>query len=382
MKLFLLFAVCATAGSCCGKTDGFEIRGRIPGKDTGAIYLYYTNAAGESVKEEAVIENGRFVFTGDIKEPTYASLLSNPEIRLVDDPGLAAMWLEPGRMTLELPADNFKEFTLKGSRTNDEEAELDRLKAPVMEEMQPVLARYHAETDHEKAADIREEFEPFHNRMDEIEYGFFMAHPDSYISAHIMRFKVSQMSADKAQELFNTLSDRVKNSKQGQEIAEEIEKLRMGSPGSEAFMFKSTDIHGKPFDLATLKGEKYILLDFWASWCVPCRKGNPHLKELYAKYKDSGLEVVLIASDDSTPDAWREAVGKDQIGMFHHVLSGLKTGPDHTFDKSEDIGEKYGIHTLPTKILIGKDGVIAGRYGGGGEPHDQLDVKLAEIFGF
>ena len=77
---------------------------------------------------------------------------------------------------------------------------------------------------------------------------------------------------------------------------------------------------------------------------------------------------------------WRTAVKKDDIGMFHHVLRGLKfDGKD--FDRSEDISELYGIHSLPTKILIDKEGMIIGRYGGGGESHEKMDEKLKEVFG-
>ena len=139
----------------------------------------------------------------------------------------------------------------------------------------------------------------------------------------------------------------------------------------------TTDIDGKPFRLAGLRG-KVVLLDFWASWCAPCRASNPHLKELYAEYKDKGFEIVCIADDDSNLEAWHKAIEKDGIGAFRHVLRGLKW-KDGKPDKSADISEHYGIHFLPTKILVGKDGMIVGRYGGGEE--EQLDAKLAEIFG-
>lgn len=89
---------------------------------------------------------------------------------------------------------------------------------------------------------------------------------------------------------------------------------------------------------------------------------------------------MCIASDDTKPQAWRKAVEEDGIGNFRHVLSGIKRTAEG-YDKSEDIGEWYGIHTLPTKILIDKNGIIIGRYGGGGEPQENLDQKLIEIFG-
>ncbi len=188
------------------------------------------------------------------------------------------------------------------------------------------------------------------------------------------------MSYLEAQAAFDCLSERIQKSDFAQKLLVEIQKLKNGSPGSPAALFAKKDINGEWFALKDLRG-KYVIVDFWASWCVPCRKSNPHLKELYQKYRESGLEVVCVSDDDSDEEKWRTAVEQDDIALFHHVLRGLKmVGND--FDRSEDISERYGIHSLPTKILIDKNGMIIGRYGGGGEPHEKMDEKLKEIFGF
>jgi thiol-disulfide isomerase/thioredoxin len=143
--------------------------------------------------------------------------------------------------------------------------------------------------------------------------------------------------------------------------------------------FTALDINGKSLQLSDFKG-KYVLLDFWASWCVPCRKGNPHLKELYAKYQSKGCEVIGVSDDDRNHDAWKKAVDQDGL-PWHQVLRGLDIDKKMRGIKNEsDISEKYGINSLPTQILIDATGKIIGRYGGGGEPHEALDKKLADIF--
>jgi thiol-disulfide isomerase/thioredoxin len=124
------------------------------------------------------------------------------------------------------------------------------------------------------------------------------------------------------------------------------------------------------------------LLDFWASWCVPCRKGNPHLLSLYSKYKDKGLEIIGVSDDDNNHEAWQKAVDKDGIGVWKHVLRGLDMKKRLAGEENEsDISQYYGIHSLPTKILIDPNGIIIGRYGGGGESDEAMDKKFAEIFG-
>ena len=140
--------------------------------------------------------------------------------------------------------------------------------------------------------------------------------------------------------------------------------------------FSTIDINGNTLKLSDKKG-KYVLLHFWTSWCVPCRKGNPHLKELYLKYKDKEIEFIGIADDDRAEDAWKKAVEKDGIGIWKHVRRGLKY-ENGVFDRSTDISDNFGIHTLPTKILIDPNGIIIGRFE---EEAGPLDKKLKEVFG-
>ena len=124
-----------------------------------------------------------------------------------------------------------------------------------------------------------------------------------------------------------------------------------------------------------------MIRDFWASWCGPCRKLNPHLKEIYEKYKKEELIVVCVADDDSSREMWRKAVHDDGLEQFVHVLRGLR-GMEYFFDVEADISLKYGVHSLPTKFLIDKNGVIVGRYGEGGKPHEVMDSELKKIFGY
>lgn len=103
------------------------------------------------------------------------------------------------------------------------------------------------------------------------------------------------------------------------------------------------------------------------------------MKELYEKYGKKGLEFVYVSDDDSNPQKWRDAVKKDGLESFHHVLRGLKILDRKTYkmDKTNDISDKYAVHYLPTKYLVDKDGNMVGKF-----ETEGLTAKLKEIFGF
>jgi thiol-disulfide isomerase/thioredoxin len=305
-----------------------------------------------------------------------------------------SLFLEPKKINIDIQVDQFRRAKVTGSKTHDEYAKLSAEKEIVLKEMEPLSAAYakagevyreavKAKKDEktldslkEVAAAIHEQFTPYRERMDAIDYTFFREHPASYVTAFMLRFHIADLPLATLENYYAGLGSKVQQSELGKYVAEEARKLRNGSPGSKAIGFSTKDINDNTLSLADFKG-KYVLLDFWASWCVPCRKGNPHLKELYAKYQEKGIEFIGIADDDRAEDAWKKAVEKDGIGIWKHVRRGLKY-ENGEFDHSTDISENFGIHTLPTKILIDPNGMIIGRFG---EEEEALDKKLKEVFG-
>ena len=144
-----------------------------------------------------------------------------------------------------------------------------------------------------------------------------------------------------------------------------------------AFAAGKVDMNGKPVDFASLKG-KYVLLDFWGSWCKPCRASHPHLKELYAKYKDKGFEIIGIAQElAATPEQrrklWTGAIEQDG-------LSWLQVMDNENIEKFSAVKE-YGVGAFPTKILLDRDGNIIGRYVGNGVGSTGFTYKLEELLG-
>jgi len=397
MKRYILFVTAVFAAFSLKAQQPFTLKGEINGKETGILKLRYTQPDGKSVQDSTTITKGKFEFTGTLTEPVMAYIMGDVKRLTMEEPNFGILFLAPGALKLVLTEGQFKALKLTGSKPHDEYMLLEQKKAPITEETKPILVQLQKASDayvqakkenrpdaeldvlREKAAEIRDQLEPFNLKRDQIDLDFISHNPNSYYAAYLLSFKISGLKLADAKKYYEAFSPSVKASSYGKKMLKEVQSLQSGSPGSTAAVFAKKDINGQDLSLADFKGEKYVLLDFWASWCVPCRKGNPHLLSLYSKYKDKGLEIIGVADDDSAQQAWKRAVEQDKIGVWKHVLRGLKrtsTG----YDRSEDTSEGFGIHSLPTKILIDKNGIIIGRYGGGGDSDEEMDKKLASIF--
>lgn len=377
----------------------FTLSGTVKGMPAGKIYLGYQADEEKHRIDSADLQNGRFVFKGVLPGPVAGTLYHNRRLIMDAMADISNIFLEPGDMTITLEKGRFREARLLGSAAQAELDELEINRAAVEKELRPhsiahaqVAERYRAavKAKKEKAVlesmkdslqKIQDQMEPYYAALDKIDNAFINTHPDSYVTAYLLRYRVNSMPLNEGEAMYKRMSPALQQSIYGKGIRKDLDGLRNGSPGSIAHPFSKQDISGQPLNLESFRG-KYVLLDFWASWCGPCRKGNPHLKTLYAKYKNKGLEIIGISDDDSKPAAWKEAVDKDGIGIWKHVLRGLDWNKRNKgLPNPEDISDYYGIHSLPTKILIDKEGKIIGRYGGAGENDEAMDRKLSEIFG-
>ncbi len=360
--------------------NNFSIEGNIKKISSGYIYLTYPSLKGVSIKDSSrIAPSGKFFFSGTIPHPVSVFITLHNEPVDVSDENFTSFFISPGKMTVFLEKDKFKQIIVKGSPVQDESKQLEKTVAGIAKRMKPLSDAYNKEKNPEKAAVIREKMEPFFNEFKEADYRYYRAHPSSYLTAYSLRFHFSELSVKEMEEYYSGFNETVKQSSYGVLLKNEIEKLKGGSPGAVARDFSMPGLNNDTVRLSSFRQNKYVLLDFWASWCIPCRKGNPHLKELYAKYKEKALEIIGISDDDYNPEKWKKAVGEDSLPWLH-VLRGIDWVKVRKGEKSEnDINEKFGIHTLPTKILIDKSGIIIGRYN---ENEDnKLDAKLKELFG-
>jgi thiol-disulfide isomerase/thioredoxin len=377
----LLFIATAERGIAQQNPSGqFVLHGKILNQQDGLVYLSYSNAKGERVRDSVELKNGAFEFKGRIKEPSIASFWGNIKSRNVDDPNYTTIFLEPSSMKLTATDGQFKIAQITGSKSQSE-YQIIQL------QLEKIRSRWKVVMDTLSAANKRSNFEyqalrdwvlePYFAEVREVDLNFFDKHPTSYVTAYRLRFMLTGLTTDSIKMFYARFSQKVKESEYGKYVTAELDKRKLGVIGSMAKDFTTTDIESNKLSLSDFKG-KYVLLDFWASWCLPCRKLNPHLKELYATYKDKGFEVIGVSDDDRNPDAWKKAVVEDAL-PWKHILRGAKMVNGRP-DLSADISAGFNISSLPTHVLIDPNGKIIGRYGGeGGEDHASLDKKLESV---
>lgn len=176
---------------------------------------------------------------------------------------------------------------------------------------------------------------------------------------------------DEIYDLNNLLPSEVQNSEKGKELKQTLIDFAGSKIGSNAPRFFLTDINNTKISLNQFEEKGYVLIDFWASWCAPCRQDFPFLKEMYSKYKDKGLNIISLSRDENS-EAWRKAIIKDSIELWTHAS--IK-------ENNSDVEKKYFVNAIPVKILINKEGIIIGKWRGGGEENKEEIRKLfTEIF--
>ncbi len=369
-------------------TNKFTLSISITGQHVNLLLLSYTDQNGKYVKDTCHSKKGIFVFTGYINGPSTANLTGHTKSNSSDDPNFTMIFLEPVNMKCILVENNFKNAKITGSATQHEFEMLTKEKASI-KKIEDILSIKLKEIDkniqngdtsltqknkHDK---IWNKYLKCREKDKQIDYAFISTHPGSYLSPYLMvyYFGSRKLSLDSAELFFNNFHKTIQNSFYGKSIKDEISARKLSSTGSAAPIFSKIDINGKEINLSSFKGKSYVLLDFWASWCAPCREITPHLKELYQKLHSKGLDVISI-SWDSDKKAWLDAITKDDTNNWNNVFADISQPMDN------GLRDKYSIASIPTLILIDKNGIIIGRYRGDGEDGDETALydELNRIF--
>ena len=340
-----------------GQKQQFEISGQITGLANGSmVFLTDGNNPSDTLAKD-ILKEGKFKLVGNITEPNlYYLNFSNKKKDI--------LFIGNDRLKISGNIDDLRNVSVTGSSSHADFLQFQKIFNPLFEKYTQMSqqAKSTGLTD-SLSLQINIVYNEIHSQLEQ----FIGSHKSSYVSPFVL-VVTSQINDNPIllEKRFNMLDENVRKGYFGNYLKNLIDDAKVGAVGSDAIDFTQNDIDGKPIQLSSFKG-KYVLIDFLASWCGPCRMENPNLVVAYNKFKDKNF-TVLGVSLDRAREPWVKAVQDDNLSWTQ--VSDLKFW-------SNEVAQKYKIQMIPQNFLVGPDGKIVAKNLRG----SALESKLCELLG-
>ncbi|GEP98444.1 TlpA disulfide reductase family protein [Chitinophaga cymbidii] len=350
------------------------IKGTFSGDTKGAnkVYIYGTGVKQDSV----VMTDGKFEFTLPFEKPFMPLFYTEydktvkrmyaPFPVLVEQPGTVI--LSDGDITKGMGS-----MKVSGMSSAKDYGELREQQNAVYKDMNAELAKKYGDKwyapDNPKAADVAKDRElMIQSSMGALLERFIKAHPDSYASGIALSSSRSTLKTPELEKLYALLSSKGKQTEEAKNVADYLKGVKNSAIGSTVKDFTLNTPEETPLSFSSLKG-KYVLIDFWASWCGPCKKSFPHMKEVYKKYKSDQFEIYSI-SIDKDKDAWLKGLKEQDLPWLQ------------TLDTKNISQSGFAVTGVPTTFLIDPKGkILMKEVGFDSSGESPLEKKLVELFG-
>jgi len=351
----------------------YQIKGQVGQTDAPAKVYLIQHGASMKV-DTALISKGSFEFKGQVSDPSRSTIVLDYQGvglgNITTQPDVLEIFLEKGLITIT-SQDSLKKAQIKGSAINDENAGYKVFLKSALDKMTNLMTKFQntpeeIRTTKEFRDEMNSTYKSIQSEMAVLNDEYVKTHPDSYLSLEVMKsYGGGNPDVTTMEPKFNLLSERLRQTNAGKEIQQRINSLKSTSTGSIAPEFTQMDQNNKPVKLSDFKG-KYVLVDFWASWCGPCRGENPNVVKAYNEYNDKGFTILGVSLDEDRAK-WLEAIEKDQLTWTH--VSDLKGWKN-------EVAGMYQIRSIPANVLINPEGKIVAKNLRG----EDLSKELARIF--
>ena len=365
ITLLVLTSLIALSSCTTVEKNTFVLNGSTDLDDGKKIFRVQANANGQPATiDTATVANGKFMLKGEVGQIDVNFLFV--EGTQVNVPFI----LEEGKIDATVYKDSLTAVRLGGTSSNEDLNVYRKETQNLANAMNAVIQEAQQANqlgDNLLAEDLQQQYTDLQEQLSRYEKDFVTTNTDSYISALILERFLNQktMPKNEVKEVFATYTERIRSSKSGINISNIINApVNPTAIGEIAPLFDGPTPTGDRIALESLRG-KVTIIDFWASWCRPCRIENPNLVRLYNRMHEKGLEIIGV-SLDRNKSSWERAIADDGL-MWNHV-SNLQYW-------SDPIAQLYGVRAIPAAFVLDRDGRIVAKNLRGA----QLDAKIEEL---